>query len=74
MDIVGIARKEGDEMSDLNIVTDKEAKFAEVVLGVIENVECPMLMYEGEKQAVKHGLELLLDTWNKERCVRNEAD
>ena len=74
MDIVGIAQKEGDEMSDLNTVTDKEAKFAEVVLGVLENVECPMLMYDGEKQAVRHGLELLLDTWNKERCVRNETN
>ena len=56
-------------MNDLMSVSDKEVKFAEVVLSVIENVECPMLMYDGEKQAVKHGLELLLNMWNKQRRV-----
>ena len=53
-------------MGNLNTISDQEAKFAEIVLGVIENVECPMLMYDVEKQVVKHGLEILLDAWNKQ--------
>lgn len=34
----------------------KELYFANAVLGAIENVEVPMLMYEGEKNVVKKAL------------------
>lgn len=41
-------------------VTDKDRHFAELVLRVLKDVDCPMLMFEGEKEAVRKGLVLLL--------------
>ena len=35
---------------------EKELYFANAVIGAINNVEIPMLMYEGEKQVVKKAL------------------
>ena len=35
---------------------EKELYFAKAVLGAIENVEVPMLMYEGEKKVVRKAL------------------
>lgn len=43
--------------------TDKDAHFGELVLRVIRDVECPMLMTEGEKDAVKKALIKSLDEW-----------
>ena len=43
--------------------TDKDAHFGEVVLCVIRDVDTPMLMYEGEKEAVKKALIMALDKW-----------
>lgn len=43
--------------------TDKDAHFGEVVLRVIRDVDTPMLMYEGEKEAVKKALIMALDKW-----------
>jgi len=34
----------------------KKIYFAETVIGAINHVECPMLMYEGEKNVVKEAL------------------
>lgn len=34
--------------------------FAEMFLNVLENIECPMLLYKGEKEAVRKALLLLL--------------
>lgn len=47
-------------MDERIIVTDKDAYFAEVMLGVIDRVERPMILFEGEKEAVRKGLKLLL--------------
>lgn len=35
---------------------EKELMFADLVLGAIENVKKPMLMYDGEKDVVKKAL------------------
>ena len=43
--------------------TDKDAHFGELVLRVIRDIECPMLMTEGEKVAVKKALIKSLDEW-----------
>ena len=49
---------------DLNTqFTDKDAHFGELVLRVIRDIECPMLMTEGEKVAVKKALIKALDEW-----------
>ena len=44
-------------------VTDKDAHWAEMVLNVIRDVDCPMLMYQAEKDVVKKALEFLIDDW-----------
>lgn len=43
--------------------TDKDAYFGELVLRVIRDVDRPMLMYDGEKEAVKKALIMALDVW-----------
>ena len=49
---------------DLNTqITDKDAHFGELVLRAIRDIECPMLMTEGEKVAVKKALIKALDEW-----------
>lgn len=35
---------------------EKELYFANAVIGAINHIECPMLMYEGEKAVVKKAL------------------
>lgn len=35
---------------------DKQIVFIDMVLGAIQNVEVPMLMYKGEKEVVKQAL------------------
>ena len=39
----------------------KEVYFANVVIGVIDNVKTPMLMYEEEKQVVRKALKMYVD-------------
>ena len=46
--------KEGRRMTVAEI--DKQLVFIDMVLGAIQNVEVPMLMYEGEKEVVKQAL------------------
>lgn len=40
---------------------EKELYFAKTVIGAIDNVEVPMLMYEGEKTVVKKALHKYID-------------
>lgn len=40
----------------MNEEKKKELYFIDAVIGAINNVECPMLMYEGEKNVVKKAL------------------
>jgi len=42
-------------------LTDKEKYLAGLVIKLIDNVECPMLMYEGEKNIVKKALLNILE-------------
>lgn len=39
----------------------KEVYFANMVIGAIDNVKTPMLMYEEEKQVVRKALEIYID-------------
>ena len=48
-------------MSENIVCTFIDAHFAELVLRVIDEVEYPRLMCDGEKEAVRKGLMLLLD-------------
>ena len=48
-------------MSENIVCTPKDAYLAELLLRVIDEVERPMLMYDGEKEVVRKGLMLLLD-------------
>lgn len=54
-------------MSENIVCTPQDARFAEIVLRVIDEVECLILMYDGEKEAVRKGLMLLLDRQPAER-------
>jgi len=45
--------------------TDKDAYFGELVLRVIRDIDTPMLMYEGEKEAVKKALISALEKWEE---------
>ena len=44
-------------------VTDKDAHWAEMVLSVICDIDCPMLMYQAEKDVVEKALRMLFDDW-----------
>lgn len=52
------------------MLTDEERYFAEAVIGAINNIDCPMLMYEGEKEIVRTALERLLSEDESERRGR----
>lgn len=39
----------------------KELYFANTVIGAINNVETPMLIYEGEKKVVKKALQMYIE-------------
>lgn len=47
---------------------EKEKYFADTVLGAIENVRIPMLMYEEEKQVVKKALKMYKNYLENEIC------
>ena len=52
-------------------MTDEEKRevyFAQSVLGSIDNVNMPMLVYDEEKQVVKKALRMYIDT------IRNEQN
>lgn len=57
-------------MSENIECTFTDAHFAELVLRVIDEVEYPRLMCDGEKEAVRKGLMLLLDRQPAERVVK----
>ena len=44
-------------------VTEKDAHWAEIVLRVLRDNDCPMLMYQAEKDVVENALLMLLDTF-----------
>lgn len=44
------------------MISENERHYAEMVLGVIDTVECPMLMYEGEKAIVRKALKAYIES------------
>lgn len=44
-------------------VTDRDAYLAEMIMNLILDVECPMLMYQEEKDVVEKALRMLFDDW-----------
>ena len=52
------------------MLTDKERYFAETVIGAINHIEHPILMYEEEKAVVKKALKDLLSKDESERRGR----
>lgn len=65
-DIAQIPAVDAIEVANIRC-TDKDAHWAELVLRAIEDLDCPMLMYAGEKEVVKKALTLLLNLWDGER-------
>lgn len=54
-------------------ITDEQKKelcFAYTVIGAIDNIETPMLMYEGEKNVVKKALQIYIDKIKEESYSR----
>lgn len=43
------------------MISEKERRYATMVLDVIDNVECPMLMFEGEKAIVRKALKAYIE-------------
>lgn len=52
------------------MLTDIERYFAEAVIGAIDNIDFPILMYEGEKEIVRKALERLLSEDESKRRGR----
>lgn len=46
----------------------KEVYFANTVIGAIDNVKTPMLMYEEEKQVVRKALKMYIDKIEYKMC------
>lgn len=46
----------------------KEVYFANTVIGAIDNVKTPMLMYEEEKQVVRKALKMYIDKLEDTMC------
>lgn len=44
-------------------VNDKDAHWAEMVLNIIRDIDCPMLMYQAEKDVVEKALRMLFNDW-----------
>lgn len=56
-------------MENENIVEmKKEVYFANKVIGAIDNVTTPMLMYEEEKQVVRKALRMYIDNIEDKMC------
>ena len=47
-------------------IQQKELYFANAVIGAIDNVKTPMLMYEEEKSVVKKALQMYIDKIERE--------
>ena len=60
-------------MSENIVCTFKDAHFAELILRALDEVKYPMLIYDGEKEAVRKGLMLLLDRQPVESNENDEA-
>ena len=48
----------------------KELYFANAVIGVIDNVKTPMLMYQEEKDVVRKALRMYIDRIESDMCGR----
>nr|DAR53398.1 MAG TPA: protein of unknown function (DUF5053) [Caudoviricetes sp.] len=46
----------------------KEVYFANRVIGAIDNIKTPMLMYEEEKQVVRKALQMYIDKIEDKMC------
>ena len=49
---------------------EKELYFANAVIGVIDNVKTPMLMYQEEKDVVRKALLMYIDRIKSDMCGR----
>lgn len=49
---------------------ERELFFADMIIGLIDNVERPMLLYEGEKEVVKKALNEYIDKLKSEQRGR----
>ena len=65
--LIRFYRLNGDFLGEMETImgyTDEQKKelyFANTVIGAIDNIETPMLMYEGEKNVVKKALQMYID-------------
>lgn len=61
------------EMEAIMGITDEQKKelyFANTVIGAIDNLETPILMYESEKNVVKKALQMYIDKIEEESYSR----
>ena len=49
---------------------ERELFFADMIIGLIDNVERPILLYEGEKEVVKKALNEYIDKLKSEQRGR----
>lgn len=59
--------KRGKVMENIDEMK-KEVYFANIVIGAIDNVKTPMLMYEEEKQVVRKALKMYIDKIEDKMC------
>lgn len=59
---------------EIVMIRGDERHWANAVLGAIENLECPMLMYEGEKMIVRKALKAYLAESDAEQTEPNEKN
>ena len=55
------------------MISENERHYAEMVLYVIDTVECPMLMFEGEKAIVRKALKAYLENNDTADTPQTEA-
>lgn len=60
---VGVNRMESKQI-------ERELFFADMIIGLIDNVERPILLYEGEKEVVKKALNEYIDKLKGEQRGR----
>jgi hypothetical protein len=61
-------QKEVNRMENNQI--ERELFFADMIIGLIDNVERPILLYEGEKEVVKKALNEYIDKLKSEQRGR----
>lgn len=59
--------KRGKVMENIDEIK-KEVYFANIVIGAIDNIKTPMLMYEEEKQVVRKALKMYIDKIEDKMC------